>query len=86
MASPDGAIATPSPLLSPRGGGKIFRKATKEDGMEEVLQKVNFEQKFSSLPEYRPGESPGKMPSLPTSPQVRVVFIREASVALIAVK
>ncbi len=39
--------------------------------MEEVLQKVNFEAKFSSLPEYRPGESTGKLPSLPTSPQVR---------------
>ncbi len=64
-----------SPLPSPKSGGaagaKVFRKSVKEDGMEEVLQKVNFEAKFSSLPEYRPGESTGKLPSLPTSPQVR---------------
>ena len=48
----------------------FFRKATREDGMHEVLERVNFKQKFSSLPQFNPGVSPSSMPSLPASPQV----------------
>ena len=48
----------------------FFRKATREDGMQEVLERVNFKQKFSSLPQFNPGVSPSSMPSLPASPQV----------------
>ena len=73
VVSSSSSVGGQQPLLSPRN--KIFRKATKEDGMEEVLQRVNFEAKFSSLPEYRPGESPGRMPSLPTSPEVSKKYI-----------
>ncbi len=64
-------------LRSSGSVGSIFRKATREDGMEEVLETVNFKEKFSSLPEYRPGESPGKLPSLPSSPQVFVQSYRK---------
>lgn len=71
--------STPNPdLLTPDSRAKsFFKKATKEDGMEEVLQKVNFREKFSSLPEFHPGESPGKMPSLPASPQIFVQSYRK---------
>ena len=60
---------------SPGGNGNggmrgFFRKATREDGMHEVLERVNFKQKFSSLPQFNPGVSPSSMPSLPASPQV----------------
>lgn len=55
----------------------IFKKNTKEDGMEEVLEQVNFKEKFSSLPEYKPDESPGTMPSLPSSPQLFVASYRK---------
>ena len=48
----------------------FFRKATREDGMQQVLERVNFKQKFSSLPQFNPGVSPSSMPSLPASPQV----------------
>jgi len=51
----------------------FFKKAIREDGMDKVLETVNFEEKFSSLPEYIPSEmsSPSR-PSLPTSPHVFV--------------
>ncbi len=62
---------------SPNGMKGFFRKATKEDGMQQVLEKVNFKEKFSSLPEYNPGESPGNLPSLPSSPQVFVQSYRK---------
>ena len=54
------------------GGGMrgFFRKATRADGMQEVLERVNFKQKFSSLPQFNPGVSPSSMPTLPASPQV----------------
>ena len=54
----------------------FFKKATNPDGMEEVLEKVNFREKFSSLPEFHPGESPAKMPSMPQSPQLFVQSYR----------
>lgn len=55
----------------------FFKKATREDGMEEVLEKLNFKEKFSSLPEYKPGVSPGHLPSLPSSPQAFVQSYRK---------
>ncbi|XP_008207430.1 putative transcription factor capicua isoform X1 [Nasonia vitripennis] len=43
-------------LVSPTNSGKkmSFFKKTVEDGMDKVLEQVNFRQKFSSLPEFKP--------------------------------
>jgi len=51
----------------------FFKKAIREDGMDKVLETVNFEEKFSSLPEFVPSAmgSPSR-PSLPTSPHIFV--------------
>lgn len=50
---------------------KSFFKKNVEDGMDRVLETVNFEKKFSSLPEFKPDEcqSPSAI-SIPSSPQV----------------
>ncbi|CAH0562237.1 unnamed protein product [Brassicogethes aeneus] len=51
-------------LVSP-STKKSFFKRNKEDGMDRVLETVNFEKKFSSLPQYKPEEckSPNVIPS-----------------------
>eukprot|EP00092_Neocalanus_flemingeri_P026005 GFUD01028185.1.p1 GENE.GFUD01028185.1~~GFUD01028185.1.p1 ORF type:complete len:1977 (+),score=326.72 GFUD01028185.1:762-6692(+) len=63
------------PSLTPATPSKksFFKKAIREDGMDKVLETVNFEEKFSSLPEYVPSVmgSPSR-PSLPTSPHIFV--------------
>ena len=71
--------ATPNTPMSatPTEKKGFFKKATREDGMEEVLEKLNFKEKFSSLPEYKPGVSPGHLPSLPSSPQAFVQSYRK---------
>ena len=45
----------------------FFKKAIREDGMDKVLDAVNFEEKFSSLPQYTPtsNTSPSALPSSP---------------------
>uniref|UniRef100_T1HAN5 HMG box domain-containing protein n=1 Tax=Rhodnius prolixus TaxID=13249 RepID=T1HAN5_RHOPR len=50
---------------------KSFFKKNIEDGMDRVLETVNFEKKFSSLPEFKPDEcqSPSAI-SVPSSPHV----------------
>ncbi|XP_069697817.1 putative transcription factor capicua isoform X2 [Periplaneta americana] len=55
---------------------KSFFKKNVEDGMDRVLETVNFEKKFSSLPEFNPQEcqSPSAI-SVPSSP--RVVYYRK---------
>lgn len=60
------------------GKKSFFKKAIKEDGMDKVLETVNFEEKFSSLPEYKPalGISPS-LPSLPASPHLFVQSYRK---------
>ena len=60
---------------SPRSSSSSSSSSSKK--AEEVLQRVNFREKFSSLPEFRPGESPGKLPSLPSSPQLFVASYRK---------
>ena len=57
--------STPSTPTTPTSMRRFFKKATKEDGMDKVLETVNFEEKFSSLPEFKPGG-----PSLPSSPLI----------------
>lgn len=42
-------------LVSPLTKKNMFKK-TKEDGMDRVLEQVNFSQKFSSLPQFKPDE------------------------------
>lgn len=89
LRSPENFVLGPTPAQlkqpeesldlpeTPTEKKSFFKKATKEDGMEEVLEQVNFQEKFSSLPEFKPAESPGKMPSLPSSPQVFVQSYRK---------
>lgn len=50
---------------------RSFFKKNVEDGMDRVLEQVNFEKKFSSLPEFKPEEcqSPSAI-SVPSSPHV----------------
>ncbi|QQP51906.1 Capicua transcriptional repressor (Silurana) [Caligus rogercresseyi] len=54
----------------------FFKKVIRQDGMDQILRKVNFQTKFSSLPEFTPGKSP-KPPSLPSSPQVLLQSYRK---------
>lgn len=52
-------------------GKRSFFKKNVEDGMDRVLETVNFEKKFSSLPEFKPEEcqSPSAI-SVSSSPRV----------------
>ncbi|XP_050532472.1 putative transcription factor capicua isoform X5 [Daktulosphaira vitifoliae] len=57
-------------LESPSAKRSFFKKNV-EDGMNRVLEQVNFERKFSSLPQFKPDEcnSPSAI-SVPSSPHV----------------
>ena len=56
----------------------FFKKVVREDGMDQVLETVNFEKKFSSLPEFVPsGLSSPSRPSLPASPHLFVQNYRK---------
>ncbi|XP_056013181.1 protein capicua homolog isoform X5 [Ostrea edulis] len=59
------AIPSQSPAQSPK---KVTFKKKCEDGMEKVLQKVDFEQKFDQLPQFIPEETDMHSP-LPQSPR-----------------
>lgn len=73
-----GASVPPSP-----SGKKSFFKKNIEDGMDKVLEQVNFEQKFGALPEYNPDEvqSPSMavttIPSVPSSPRTFISSYRK---------
>lgn len=56
--------------ISPSAKRSFFKKNI-EDGMDRVLEQVNFEMKFSSLPQFKPDEcnSPSAI-SVPSSPHV----------------
>lgn len=56
--------------VSPSAKRSFFKKNI-EDGMDRVLEQVNFERKFSSLPQFKPDEcnSPSAI-SVPSSPHV----------------
>lgn len=56
--------------VSPSTKRSFFKKNI-EDGMDRVLEQVNFEMKFSSLPQFKPDEcnSPSAI-SVPSSPHV----------------
>lgn len=56
--------------VSPSAKRSFFKKNI-EDGMDRVLEQVNFEMKFSSLPQFKPDEcnSPSAI-SVPSSPHV----------------
>lgn len=62
---------------------KSFFKKNIEDGMDKVLEEVNFEQKFGALPEFNPDEvqSPGlnasTVPSVPSSPRTFISSYRK---------
>ena len=61
----------------------FFKKVIREDGMDKVLETVNFEEKFSCLPEYVPVSgaiglnSPTQRASIPTSPSFFVADYRK---------
>lgn len=57
-------------VVSPSAKRSFFKKNI-EDGMDRVLEQVNFEMKFSSLPQFKPDEcnSPSAI-SVPSSPHV----------------
>ena len=61
----------------------FFKKVIREDGMDKVLETVNFEEKFSCLPEYVPVSgaislnSPTHRASMPTSPSFFVADYRK---------
>jgi len=59
--------AAGAPLPSPASKKHLFKR-TVGDGMDKVLEQVNFERKFSSLPEFRPEEI--QSPSAIASPRV----------------
>lgn len=61
---------------------KSMFKRTKDDGMDKVLEQVNFDEKFSHLPEFNPADcqSPSAL-SLPSSPRVFVQNYRRKRVA-----
>ncbi|XP_068917305.1 protein capicua homolog isoform X5 [Tenebrio molitor] len=54
------------PLVSPVTKKSLFKR-NKEDGMDRVLEQVNFEKKFCSLPQFKPEEcqSPSAISSSP---------------------
>ncbi|XP_049818744.1 putative transcription factor capicua isoform X4 [Aethina tumida] len=60
------ADGNPNDLASP-STKKSFFKRNKEDGMDRVLETVDFDKKFSSLPRYKPEEnkSPNVIPPSP---------------------
>ncbi|XP_037781346.1 LOW QUALITY PROTEIN: protein capicua homolog [Penaeus monodon] len=72
------ASVPPSP-----SGKKSFFKKNIEDGMDKVLEQVNFEQKFVALPEFNPDEvqSPNvntnTVPSVPSSPRTFISSYRK---------
>ncbi|CAB3360101.1 Hypothetical predicted protein [Cloeon dipterum] len=76
--SPSGS--TGSMPISPACKKSFFKKNI-EDGMDKVLETVNFEAKFSSLPQFKPheGKSPSVIPN--TSPRVFVQSYRKKSIA-----
>ncbi|XP_063980469.1 protein capicua homolog isoform X3 [Diachasmimorpha longicaudata] len=51
---PQVKLAEPQALPSPMTKKGSFFKKNVEDGMDRVLEQVNFEEKFSSLPEFKP--------------------------------
>ncbi|XP_063234053.1 putative transcription factor capicua isoform X2 [Bacillus rossius redtenbacheri] len=70
---PDEGPTLPQVPSSPSTKKSFFKKNV-EDGMDKVLETVNFERKFSSLPEFNPQEcqSPSAI-SVPSSPHVNFV-------------
>lgn len=65
----------PPPVASPAPPAKETKKSvlkrTVNDGMDKVLEEVNFKAQFAKLPEYKPEESPSGAASLPSSPFVQ---------------
>ncbi|XP_022253922.1 protein capicua homolog isoform X1 [Limulus polyphemus] len=52
-------------VASPR---KPILKRNFDDGMDKILEKVNFEARFAKLPEFEPHRSPSATASVPNSP------------------
>ncbi|KAK8765085.1 hypothetical protein V5799_032306, partial [Amblyomma americanum] len=65
----------PPPAANPAPPAKETKKSvlkrTVNDGMDKVLEEVNFKAQFAKLPEYKPEESPSGAASLPSSPFVQ---------------
>ncbi|VVC90119.1 unnamed protein product [Leptidea sinapis] len=75
LPSPKKMDNLPSPSLKK----SLFKKGN-EDGRDKVLETVNFEHKFSSLPQFKPEAcSPGGV--VPRSPQIYALRKKHANIA-----
>ncbi|CAN7979766.1 unnamed protein product, partial [Ixodes pacificus] len=61
---------------------KSILKRTVDDGMDRVLEEVNFNAQFAKLPEFKPEESPSGATSLPSSPFVQTYRKRPKATGL----
>lgn len=81
VSTPGYTPNTPSVPPSPSGKKSFFKKNI-EDGMDKVLEQVNFEQKFVNLPEFNPDEvnsptvSGNAASSVPSSPRTFISSYR----------
>lgn len=74
LSVPGQGTSMPSPMPSPGLNSprkSIFKKSI-DDGMDEVLEKVNFEKRFEALPQFNPERTDTDSP-LPQSPRGIIV-------------
>lgn len=63
--------ANPAPPPAKEAKKSVLKRTAVNDGMDRVLEEVNFKAQFAKLPEYKPEESPSGAASLPSSPFVQ---------------
>ncbi|XP_077564080.1 uncharacterized protein LOC144179555 isoform X4 [Haemaphysalis longicornis] len=70
---PPSAAANPAPPPAKEAKKSVLKRTAVNDGMDRVLEEVNFKAQFAKLPEYKPEEGPpgGAASSLPSSPFVQ---------------
>lgn len=70
---PPSAAANPAPPPAKEAKKSVLKRTAANDGMDRVLEEVNFKAQFAKLPEYKPEECPpgGAASSLPSSPFVQ---------------
>lgn len=68
---PSAKEPNPAPPPAKEAKKSVLKRAAVNDGMDRVLEEVNFKAQFAKLPEYKPEESPSGAASLPSSPFVQ---------------
>ncbi|XP_071036974.1 protein capicua homolog [Parasteatoda tepidariorum] len=68
---------SPSGGDDPQEAKKPILKRIADDGMDKVLEQVDFEARFAELPQFNPEESPSSAASLPNSPRAFVNSYRK---------